>query len=89
MLIVNLTKVSYNQSKVEGALKTWKCDGQIDASDSTLCPEGTSTTDGDCLKPHICCRCDALQTGNYALDWNGSNLTDEKYNALLTRSAAR
>ena len=37
----------------------------------------------------VCCRCDALQTGNYALDWNGSNLTDEKYNALLTRSVAR
>ena len=88
LLIANLTKVSYNQSKVEEALKTWNCSSQTNASDTNLCP--SSKTNGNCQKPYICCRCDALlQTENYALDWNGSNLTHEKYNALLTRSAAR
>ena len=77
---LSLTYENYNQSKVEEALAFWNC-GTVTTDIS--CPSGGGGPD----MPFICKRCNVL--GSLTSNWNGPNLTDQEYGALLTRNAAR
>ena len=73
---LSYTYEKYDQSKVEEAFEQWNC--------SRL------TTDLNCPAGHpppvFCHRCKVLESSTE--NWNGPKLTDQQYEALLTRNAA-
>ena len=89
LLIAKTTSLSstyenYNQSKVEEAFAFWNCD-TVTTDISGPSGGGGPPPQGD--MPFICQRCNVL--GSFTSNWNGPNLTDQEYGALLTRNAAR
>ena len=94
MLIANITSLSstyeyYNQSKVEEAFKRFNCSSET--TDPSSCPGASGhppphlppvNTD----TPFLCERCQSLESSNE--NWQGPNLTDQEYGALMTINAA-
>ena len=90
LLIAKSTSLSstyenYNQSEVEEAFAQWDC-GRLTTDLS--CPSGGGPPASPDNMPFLCQRCQVL--GSYTTsNWNGPNLTDQEYGALLTRNVAR
>ena len=84
LLIAKITSLSstyenYNQSKVDEAFEKWNCSRE---TTDRQCPPG-----GPHPPSFLCKRCKDLESS--AGDWNGPNITEEEYGALLIRNAAR
>ena len=96
MLIANITSLSstyenYNQSKVEEAFEKFNCSSE--KTDPSSCPGGggggpppPGPPPPSVDTPFLCERCQDLESST--VNWNGPNLTDQEYGALLTRNAA-